>query len=197
MIRFWSFFDRSIFLPISLILDYSYVENTYCGGEDMERYLTLKDAILACNENNECGVITDYDCDDYYWTTCRGNHLESSSSRKSCSWIRPQFGKFQDFEITSGLIKFILIKRTFVYIFMCTFHFMYLWYVDYKEIVKPLEALLREVNVYFHFRTKVRRIVGALRWRIVDHHGAQYHTIIIVLMLSIGVTVAKDVKCKV
>ena len=70
----------------------------------MERYLTLKDAILACNQNNECGVITDYDCDGYCWATCRGNHLESSSSRNSCSWIRPQFGKFQDFEMTSGLI---------------------------------------------------------------------------------------------
>ena len=80
---------------------------------------------------------------------------------------------------------------------MCTFHFMYLWYVDYKKIVKPLEVLLREVNVYFHFRTKVSRILDALRWRIVEHHGAQSHTIIIVLMLSIGVTVAKDVKCKV
>ena len=30
-----------------------------------------------------------------------------------------------------------------------------------------------------------------------ENHGAQFHTIIIVLMLSIGVTVAKDVKCKV
>ena len=160
----------------------------------MERYLTLKDAILACNENNECGVITDYDCDDYYWTTCRGNHLESSSSRKSCSWIRPQFGKFQDFEMTFG---FIVMTRTFVYIFMCILHFIYLWYVDYKKTVRPLEVLLREVNVYFHFRTKVWGILDVLRWRIVENHGAQFHTIIIVLMLSIGVTVAKDVKCKV
>ena len=95
---------RSIILPISVLLDYSYVENTYCGGEDMEGYRTFKDAILACNQNNECGVITDYECDGYCWTTCRGNHLESSSSRKSCSLVRPQIGKFRDFEITSGLI---------------------------------------------------------------------------------------------
>ena len=114
---------RSIILPISIILDYSYVENTYCGGEDMERYRTFKDAILACNQNNECGVITDYDCDGGYWATCRGNHLESSSSRKSCSWIRPQFGKFQDLEMTFG---FIVMTRTFVYIFMCILHFIYL-----------------------------------------------------------------------
>ena len=51
--------------------------------------------------------------------------------------------------------------------------------------------------MYFHFRTKVRRIRDALRWIILDHRGVQSHTIIIVLMLSIGVTVAKDVKCKV
>ena len=196
ILYFFGFFDRSIILPISLILDYSFVENTYCEGENIEIYLTLKIATLACNQNNECGVITDYDCDGGYWTTCRGNHLESSSSRKSCSWIRPRFGKFNDFQIIPNLIM-LIITRTFVYIFMCTFHFMYLWYVDYKEIVKPLEALLREVNVYFHFRTKVRRIRDALRWIILDHRGVQSHTIIIVLMLSTGVTVAKDVKCKV
>ena len=51
--------------------------------------------------------------------------------------------------------------------------------------------------MYFHFRTKVRRIRDALRWIILDHRGVQSHTIVIVLMLSIGVTVAKDVKCKV
>ena len=90
--------EVNIILCIPLILDYSYVENTYCGGEDMERYLTLKNATLACNQNNECGVITDYDCDGDYWTTCRGNLLESSS-QKSCSWIRPQFGKFKDVQI--------------------------------------------------------------------------------------------------
>ena len=84
-------------LCIPFILDYSYVKNTYCGGEDMERYPTLKDATLACNQNNECGVITDYDCDGDYWATCRGHDVESSSSRKSCSWIRPHFGRFNDF----------------------------------------------------------------------------------------------------
>ena len=112
---FGGVFDRSMILPISLILDYSFVENTYCGGENIEIYLTLKNATLACNQNNECGVITDYDCDGGYWTTCRGNHLESSSSRKSCSWIRPRFGKFNDFQIIPNwimLIQFIIITRT-------------------------------------------------------------------------------------
>ena len=90
---------------IPFTLDYSYVKlnDTYCGGEDMEWYVTLKNATLACNQNNECGVITDYECDEDYWATCRGNLLESSS-QNSCSWIRPQFGKFDDLQTILDLI---------------------------------------------------------------------------------------------
>ena len=80
--------EQSIISAIYVILGYSFVKNKYCGGLDMATYSTLALAISACDDNDECGSITDYGCKDVDWITCSGRSLQSSSEG-ACSWLKP------------------------------------------------------------------------------------------------------------
>ena len=69
-----------------------YNENQHCSGTSIDTYNSLAEAKQACNENKECGVITDFDCDDDHWYTCTGSGVAANSSG-SCSWTKLKFGK--------------------------------------------------------------------------------------------------------
>ena len=75
-------------------LEYTHNENQYCSGAYIQTYPSLADAKQACNQNKECGVITDFDCDGDQWATCKGNGVFSSSSG-SCSWVKSKYGKIE------------------------------------------------------------------------------------------------------
>ena len=53
----------------------------------MATYSTLALAVAACNDNDECGSITDYGCKGNDWITCSGRNL-LSSSEGSCAWLK-------------------------------------------------------------------------------------------------------------
>ena len=79
--------SMSIILEISVILDYEYRENEYCGGRNLGKYSTLALAKSACSDNDQCGSITDVGCDGDEWNICGGSSL-SLSSKGACSWLK-------------------------------------------------------------------------------------------------------------
>ena len=75
-----------------VILGYPYDENKVCAGEYMKTYPTLVDAKARCNDNDECGSITDITCNGEDWKTCKGGSLVTNDAG-SCSWIKYNDGK--------------------------------------------------------------------------------------------------------
>ena len=56
-------------------------------------HTTLKQAKSACDADEQCGSITDWDCDGRYWTTYTGRDLGEATNGDSCSWVKPGTGK--------------------------------------------------------------------------------------------------------
>ena len=77
---------------MSVILEYPYNEKTVCTGEYIKTYPTLAAAKAGCNENDECGSITDITCNDKDFKTCKGGDLVSNDAG-SCSWTKFPDGK--------------------------------------------------------------------------------------------------------
>ena len=75
----------------------------------MATYSTLALAVSACNDNDECGSITDYGCKGDDWITCSGRSL-LSSSEGSCAWLKQRkSGKCSDFIYSNQRLREIVI----------------------------------------------------------------------------------------
>ena len=72
---------------------YSYVEDKYSQGSIIEIHSTLAQAKSACNEDDRCGSITDWDCDGRSLATYTGRDLGQATDGAPCSWVKPGTGK--------------------------------------------------------------------------------------------------------
>ena len=68
----------------------------YPAGSYIGTYTTLEQAQLACNENDQCGSITDDSCDGDDWLTFTGISLLINTSG-SCSWMKLDYGVLKSF----------------------------------------------------------------------------------------------------
>ena len=83
---------------------YAYVEDKFSEGSIIEMYTALEKAKSACDADERCGSITDWDCDGVYWTTYTGRDLGQATDGAPCTWLKPGTGKLIFNSITSCLI---------------------------------------------------------------------------------------------
>ena len=72
---------------------YAYVEDRYSRGSIIEIHSSLALAKSACNADERCGSITDWDCDGGYYATYTGRDLGQAKYKDPCSWVKPGTGK--------------------------------------------------------------------------------------------------------
>ena len=86
-------FKENMIHFIYIGVGYAYFEDKYSPGSIIEIHSTLEQAKSACNADERCGSITDWDCDGGYWTTYTGRDLMQATKGDSCSWVKPGTGR--------------------------------------------------------------------------------------------------------
>ena len=80
---------KTVMYPFYHFTDSGYKSkpNTYCEDSGkIAEYSTLSLAQQSCSADDQCKVVTDYQCNGGFWTCTDPNLLDSSSG--SCSWLK-------------------------------------------------------------------------------------------------------------